>query len=115
MICMRTRGAHTDFCRIRMRPILLAEDSHDDAFVVRSTLKRAGVLNPVHVVTDGAKAVAYLQGEGIYADRDLFPLPDVLLLDLKMPKLSGFDVLEWWRSQPQLSNMLVVVLSGYSD
>ncbi len=98
-----------------MKPILLAEDSEDDAFVVRSTLKKAGVLNPVLVVDDGAKAVAYLRGDGFFADRDLFPLPDVLLLDLKLPKLSGFGVLEWWRTQPHLSYILVIVLSGYHD
>jgi len=98
-----------------MRPILLAEDSADDAMVIQSTLKKAGVLNPVFVVSDGANAVAYLKGAGFYADRDLFPLPGVFLLDLKMPGKDGFEVLEWWKTQPQLKHLLVVVLSGYHD
>ncbi len=74
------------------RPILLAEDSEDDAILIQATLKKAEVLNPVLAVSDGAQAIAYLKGEKFYADRNLFPLPGVILLDLKMPNKTGFDV-----------------------
>jgi CheY-like chemotaxis protein len=98
-----------------IRPILLAEDSEDDARIIQTTLERAGVQNPVLVVSDGATAISYLKGTGFYTDRELFPLPGVILLDLKMPVKNGFEVLEWWKNQPQLSEILIVVLSGYYD
>jgi len=98
-----------------IRPILLAEDSEDDAILIQATLRKAEVLNPVLAVSNGAQAIAYLKGEKFYADRNLFPLPGVILLDLKMPHKNGFEVLEWWKNQPQLSEILIVVLSGYYD
>jgi CheY-like chemotaxis protein len=98
-----------------MQPILLVEDSEDDAVITQAMLKKAEVLNPVLVLSDGAKAIAYLKGDGFYADRELFPLPRVVLLDLKMPVKNGFKVLEWWQTQPQLKDLLMVVLSGYRD
>ena len=56
--------------------------------------------------------IAYLNGAGPFSDRDKFPLPGVLLLDLKMPNVSGFEVLEWWKSQPHLAELVIVVVSG---
>lgn len=98
-----------------IKPILLAEDSEDDAILIQVTLKRAEVLNPVLAVSDGVQAVAYLKGDKFYADRNLFPLPGIILLDLKMPHKNGFEVLEWWKMQPHLKDILIVVLSGYYD
>jgi CheY-like chemotaxis protein len=98
-----------------IKPILLAEDFEDDATIIQHVLKKAGVINPIIVVTDGAETLAYLKGEGFYADRTKFPLPSVLLLDLKMPKRNGFEVMEWCKTQPQLKDMLVVILSGHQD
>src|SRR5579883_2465504 len=98
-----------------VKPILLAEDFPDDARILQTVLKKAGVLNPIFVVSDGAEALDYLKGEGFYADRTRFPLPAVLLLDLKMPKLDGFSVLEWCKAQPFLKDMLVVVLTGHRE
>jgi CheY-like chemotaxis protein len=92
--------------------ILLADDSGDDAEFVQTALKTAGVGNSVVVVNDGQQAINYLRGEGDYSDRKRFPAPDVLLLDLAMPGVDGFEVLEWIRSQPSLKEMLVIVLSG---
>ena len=97
------------------KTILLAEDLEDDAGIIQYIFKKAGVSNPVMVVPDGAEAIAYLGGDNHYADRAKFPLPVVLLLDLKMPKRSGFEVLEWCKTRPDLKDLLVIVLSGHHD
>ena len=96
-----------------MRPdlILIAEDNEDHAFLLRRALKKGAVLNPVFIVRDGEEAVAYLKGEGKFADRYEYPLPGLLLLDLKMPKMDGFEVLQWIRAQPFLKRLRVVVLT----
>jgi CheY-like chemotaxis protein len=92
--------------------ILIADDDRNDILIFERSLKAAGVLNPLKVVRDGAEAVDYLAGEGVYADRTQYPLPDLMLLDLKMPKLDGFDVLTWWRENGQGGRFPIVVLSG---
>ena len=91
--------------------ILLAEDDENDILLVRRAFNQANILNPLQVVRDGQQAIAYLGGEGIYADRTQFPVPTLLLLDLKMPRKNGFDVLEWIRSQPELRCLRVIVLT----
>ena len=95
--------------------ILLAEDREDDIALIRKAFAKAYILNPLHVVRDGEEAIAYLQGEGRYSNRAEYPLPDLLLLDLKMPRLDGFDVLKWLRQQPGLSSLRVVVLTSSED
>jgi CheY-like chemotaxis protein len=95
--------------------ILLAEDREDDIALIRKAFAKAFVLNPLQVVRDGEEAIAYLSGEGKYANRAEYPLPDLLLLDLKMPRLDGFDVLKWVRDQPGLSALRVVVLTSSED
>src|SRR5712664_1752952 len=95
--------------------ILLAEDREDDIALVRKAFAKAYIQNPLHVVRDGEEAIAYLQGEGRYYNRDEYPLPDLLLLDLKMPRMDGFDVLKWIRQQPGLSSLRVVVLTSSED
>jgi CheY-like chemotaxis protein len=92
--------------------ILLVEDSSEDASQVLLAFKKWRITNPVQVVTDGELAVEYLTGQGNYADRERFPLPCLALLDLNLPQMSGFDVLQWVRSRPDLVNLPVVVLSG---
>lgn len=92
--------------------ILLAEDDEDHAFLAQRAFKQAGLLNPIYLVEDGEQVVAYLKGEGKYSNRDEFPLPSLLLLDLKMPNKNGFEVLEWLRSQPGLSTLRVIVLTS---
>ena len=94
------------------KTILLADDSQDDCESVQQVLKAAGVRNRVVAVGDGADVIAYLEGTGIFADREQFPLPDVLLLDLVMPKVDGFAVLEWIRMKAT-HKFLIVVLSGH--
>jgi CheY-like chemotaxis protein len=95
--------------------ILLAEDSQDDAEAVRAILRRAGVMNAIQTVTDGDQTVSYIEGEGKYADRERFPFPRVLLLDLVMPRFDGLQVLEWLKVHPQREQVLVIVLTGHHD
>ena len=92
--------------------ILLVEDSEDDVFLMRRALARTKLNFPMHVATDGQQAVDYLSGNGQYADRNAHPLPTCIFLDLKLPFVHGFEVLEFIRSQPALSDIAVVILTG---
>lgn len=98
-----------------IKPILLVEDSEDDSEILLHALKKAGVANPVFTVRSGEKAIAYLRGDGDFADRENFPLPGVVLLDLNLPKINGFEILKWITTQPSLAGLFVVVLSGYNE
>ena len=91
--------------------ILLAEDSADDVLLIRMAFKKAGFSNPIQVVSDGEKAIQYLRGEGPYADRNQFPVPQILLLDLKMPLLNGFDVLAWIRQRAEWKCLPIIVIT----
>jgi CheY-like chemotaxis protein len=95
--------------------ILLIEDSEDDVFLARRAFNRAALLNPLHVVSTGEEALAYLRGEGIYAIRSEYPLPGLILLDLDMPTMDGFEVIQWIRAEPGLSSTVVVVLTSSAD
>ena len=97
------------------KTILLVEDSEDDELLFLDIMHRTGLANPVLVVRDGVKAIAYLKGEGEFADRIKYPLPAILLLDLKLPLMDGFKVLEWIKTQRQLGGMLMIVLSHYGE
>lgn len=92
--------------------ILLVEDSADDVFFMKRALKLAGVTHPLQVAEDGEKALDYLAGNGAFADRGQFPLPAIVLLDLRLPRVPGFDVLKWMRQQPQFRFTPVVILSS---
>jgi CheY-like chemotaxis protein len=96
------------------RVILLAEDEETDVVMFRLALKRAEVAFPMQVANDGQEAVDYLSGEGRYDDRAAYPLPSLIVLDLKMPRLTGFDVLAWLRGRPELLQIPAVVLSSSS-
>ena len=91
--------------------ILVAEDDENHAFFIERAFDQVGLRNPVFFVPDGAQAIAYLRGEGRYANRREFPLPSLLLLDLKMPNKDGFEVLTWLRRQPTLKALRVVVFT----
>jgi CheY-like chemotaxis protein len=105
--------------QIRVRKsdlFLLVEDDENTAILFRFSLDKCKLENPVQVVENGDKAIAYLQGAGGYGDREKFPFPSVILLDLKMPGLDGFTVLEWIRKQPDPTGSLrVIVLTGSED
>ncbi len=93
--------------------ILLVEDDPNDILLTQRAFRKANLTNAsLQVVTDGDTAVAYLSGAGEYADRDRYPLPVVILLDLKLPRRSGHEILAWLRQQPELKRLLVVVLTS---
>src|SRR2546423_5534129 len=92
--------------------ILVAEDDENDLVILSYAFKQARLPHKIEHVPDGEAAIAYLLGTPPYADRVKHPLPDLLLLDLKMPKVSGFDVLAWLQTQPALGEIPIVVLSG---
>lgn len=91
-------------------PILLVEDNEDDVFALKWAVKKAQIKNPVHLASDGQKAIDYLAGVG-----SLHPRPLLVFLDLKLPYKSGIEVLGWVREQPHLAEIPVVILSGSDE
>ena len=94
------------------RSVLIVDDSENDRFLLRRAFSKAGFHCLLHEVRNGEEAIAYLQGEGPYAERGCFPVPSVILLDLNMPMKNGFAVLDWVRTQPHLRGVSVFVLSA---
>ncbi len=92
--------------------ILLAEDDPNDTVLIKRAFQKAGLGEILKTVGDGDQAMDYLRGNQEYADRARFPLPFLLLLDLKMPGTDGFEVLQWLRGQPDFKRLLVVVLTS---
>jgi CheY-like chemotaxis protein len=92
--------------------ILLVEDREDDIVVVHKAFEKTRIQTPVQVVRDGEEAIAYLAGSGKYSNRAEYPLPWLLLLDLKMPRVDGFEVIKWIRKQSGLKSLVVVVLTS---
>ena len=97
---------------LRDSAILLVEDDEADILLLRRAFRNARIANLLIEVRDGQAAIQYLSGEGDYADRTRYPIPFLILLDLRLPKLSGFEVIAWLRDQPQLADLIVVVLTG---
>src|SRR6476469_10038021 len=95
--------------------ILLAEDDENDAFFCRRALQQAGLSHSLIHVPNGEECIKYLSGHGKYADRIKYPFPNLVLLDLKMPVLSGFDVLSWLGQHPELKSLPVIILTGSVD
>lgn len=91
---------------------LLVEDADTDAILIRRAFAKGNIINPLQVVTNGVDAISYLKGEGLYANRAEYPLPELVLLDLKLPGIDGFQVLRWIRQQPSLKALRVVVLTS---
>jgi len=94
--------------------VLYVEDSPDDFALFKLASRKCGTPFSLQHAADGEQAVAYLSGAGAYADRDEFPFPDLVLLDLRMPRLDGFEVLHWIRHNPTTKTLPVVVLAGSS-
>jgi CheY-like chemotaxis protein len=91
--------------------ILVVEDSADDALLILRALEKAGARSAIRVVRDGEAAVSYFAGAGKYADRGKYPMPGLVLLDLNLPKIDGFEVLKWIRNEREMSELKVVVLT----
>jgi CheY-like chemotaxis protein len=97
---------------IATRPILLVEDESNDIVLVQRAFARANILNPLEIVRDGDEAVDYLGGTGSYGDRQQHPFPSIVLLDLKLPRRPGLDVLRWTRDRPGLKRMPIIILTS---
>lgn len=95
--------------------ILLVEDDPNDVLLIKRAFDRCGLTNPVAVVSSGEEAVRYLKGEGRFADRSEYPLPVLILLDLKMPRMNGFEFLRWLRAEPELKRLITVVLTSSKE
>lgn len=94
------------------RPILAAEDEETDRFILNLAFNEAKLPHQLVTVRDGKECVDYLRGAAPYAYRDLHPLPSLLILDLKMPHMDGFEVLAWLATRPELKEIPAVVLSS---
>ncbi len=94
--------------------VLLVEDSSDEVFLFQRACVKAGVTFGLNVARNGYEALGYLKGEGEYVDREKFPLPTAIVLDLNMPGISGFEVLEWIRSSPLHQYLVVIIFSASS-
>ena len=93
-------------------PILLVEDDPNDVWLVKHAFQSANISNPLRIVNDGQEAIDYLKGNGAYSDRSAFPLPKLVLLDLKMPRLNGFDVIGWMRRHYPWKLTPIIILSS---
>jgi CheY-like chemotaxis protein len=92
--------------------VLYVEDSAEDFALFERASKKCGTPFSLHRAADGEQAIAYLGAEDPYNDRDTYPFPDLVLLDLRMPRLDGFEVLQWIRTNPATRSLPVVVLAG---
>ncbi|HSU57420.1 MAG TPA: response regulator [Candidatus Dormibacteraeota bacterium] len=92
--------------------ILVVEDREDDITVIRKSFERGQVSTALQIVKDGDEAILYLEGTGKFSNRAEYPLPWLVLLDLKMPRVSGFEVLKWIRRHPTLCSIVVLVLTS---
>ena len=98
-----------------MSPVLLVDDNPDDVLLMRRAFRATSITAPLVVVNGGEAAITYLSGAEPYSDRTAHPLPLLMLLDLKMPRVSGFDVLRWLRAQAALKRLPVVVMTSSSQ
>ena len=99
----------------RPEHILVAEDDLSDAFFLKRAFKRSEILSTMHFVRDGQEAINYLSGQGNFSLRSTYPLPDLLLLDVRMPRLDGFDVLRWIRKRTSLNSVFVVIFTSSEE
>jgi CheY-like chemotaxis protein len=96
-------------------PILVVEDDENDMALIRRTLTNACIPNPRQFLGTGEEAVNYLAGKGAYSDREKYPLPALVLLDLKLPAMHGFEVLKWIRAHTDFKDLRVVVLTSSNN
>lgn len=95
--------------------ILLVEDNRMDVELTLDAFREARLMNTVHVAPNGPAALDYLFGRGQFTDREAYPLPDLILLDLKLPGIDGFEVLRQIKSAPILKRLPVVILTSSKE
>ncbi len=95
--------------------VLVVEDNPDDVTLLERAFSKGGPDVPLHFARDGKEALDYLKGVDRFVDRKLYPLPTLLVLDLKMPGIDGFDIIQWVRKNPALKDLRIVVLSSSSE
>ena len=92
--------------------LLIVEDNEDDIFFVERIFKQIGARCELRFARDGMEAIAYLGGEGAFKDRAKYPMPTIILMDLKMPRRNGFEVLEWMHNQPEIKLIPTIVVTS---
>ena len=97
------------------RAILLVEDNEDDLFLMKRALRNARIVNPVLVVETGQEAMDYLVGADKFADRDSYPIPAAVFIDLKLPLVFGHEVLAWIRRRKEFESLVVIVLTSSNE
>ena len=100
---------------ISSKTILLVEDNEDDVFLMERALKEARVANPMMVVATGPEAMDYLAGAGKFSNREAYPMPAVVFLDLKLPFVYGHDVLAWIRQRREFESLIVIILTSSNE
>ena len=95
--------------------ILLAEDDENHVLLIQNLMRTCRILNPLITVPDGEHVISYLKNEGVYFDRVRYPPPILLLLDMKMPRMGGLEVLQWLSGQNPRPSFPTLVLTGYAD
>ena len=92
--------------------VLLVEDDPNDVVLIQRAFRKANIVNPIYIVENGEDAIDYLAGKGKFKDRNKYPIPTLVLLDLKLPRISGHEVLAWVRKQHKLKRLPIVVLTS---
>jgi len=100
---------------VDLRCLLLVEDNHDDVIFMEQAFRDAALACPHRVLSDGVDVIEYLEGRSDYGDRKRFPLPSHVLLDLKLPRKSGLEILDWIRHHPDFKDLAVIVLSSSKE
>jgi len=95
--------------------LLMVEDDPNDVMLLKRALRKEHVTLPIEVVSDGQAAVQYLDGAGPYSDRNRYPLPCLILMDLKLPRMNGLEILAWLRSHPELKDTPVFMLTSSGE